>query len=124
MTQSVITGPNWRSSLAPATRSTIFSRVLRAAMARLSLCTSSSAYCLLPPITILPLPAPEQAALYVTSAPIPVRWIAASGDRWHQLSGPPVPGSYVPTPSPEISLSPSEINEVLRSPRGRTAGSP
>lgn len=122
-TQSVITGPNWRSSLA-ATSTIILIRVLRALMARLSLCTSSSAYCLDPPITMFPVYAPEQETLYVTSAGIPVRWMAESGERWHQLSGPLVPASYVPTPSPEISLSPSEISPVLRSASGRSAGSP
>lgn len=92
-TQSVITGPNWRSSFAPATSTTILILVLRALMARLSLWTSSSAYCGVPPTRTLTVEAPEQETLYVTSAAIPVRWIAASGERWHQLSGPLVPGS-------------------------------
>lgn len=55
---------------------------------------------------------------------MPVRWMAASGERWHQLLGPLVGGSYVPTPSPEISLSPREIRPVLRWASGRSSGLP
>lgn len=110
--------------MAPATSTIILMRVLRALMARLSLWTSSSAYCFEPPMTMFPVYAPEHETLYVTSAGIPVRWMAESGERWHQLSGPLVPASYVPTPSPEISLSPSEMSPVLRSASGRSAGSP
>lgn len=93
VTQSVMTGPNWRSSLAPATSSTILIFVLRALMARLSLWTSSSAYCLLPPMRMLPVYPPEQATLKVRSAGMPVRWIAESGERWHWLAEVLVAGS-------------------------------
>lgn len=68
-------------------------RVLRALIARLSLWTSSSAYCFEPPIRMLPVYAPEHDTLNVRSAAIPVRWMAASGERWHQLVGPLVGGS-------------------------------
>lgn len=42
---------------------------------------------------MFPVYAPEQETLYVSSAGIPVRWMAESGERWHQLSGPFVPAS-------------------------------
>ncbi len=89
-------------------------RVLRALTARLSLWTSSSAYCSVPPALMLPVKAPEQATSKVRSAGMPVRWTAASGERWHQLTGPSVGGSYVPTlPAP---------TEGGRRARGRAGG--